>query len=93
MDKKIAKFLAENYDNLGTYVNLNDDEIAKSMTKIIARHLFIFDNISRPSVARAIAKAFVEYSKVDTNDLLEKTAAIAVPEYNNHAGVAGPEIY
>ena len=100
---RIAKFLLENYDKLGTYANLNDDDVSKSMSKIIARHLIAKTELSIPSIARRIAAAFIKYSKTDSNDLklatclrlalLAADAEIADPEYKNHAGVASAHIY
>ncbi len=73
------------------------------MSKYIARHLIKHTELTRPSIARRIALAFVEYSKNEIDykplvtylrlDLLKLNSEIAVPEYNNHAGVAPGYIY
>lgn len=85
---RYEKFLAENYDNLAKYADLNDNEVSKSMSKIIARHLIAKTDVKIPSVALNIARAFIQFS-ID----FEKKSEIADPEYKNHAGVASAHIY
>lgn len=95
---KITEHLNENFDKLGTYVNLNDDEVKNAMSKYIARHLLKHTSLENESIAKFFAYAFVEISKNEHDKImlsfnLNIQAEIAIPEYNNHAGVAPPYLY
>lgn len=90
---KISKHLKENFDKLGKYVDLNNDDQKNAIAKYIARHLLKHTSLENPSIANFYANAFVEISREHEDKKIEDQAEIADPEYINHAGTAPAIIY